>query len=315
MKIFKKILFFFSLFLLYLIVKEFIELYNLSKSIHPYFAYAVILILTAFLIYFAFIPIYQIFKMPQNYAPVKNRNDVPALIEKRINNFKKNKFLLSSNFDFSLITNDEESHKKIISFLEKESDRIRKKYVSKLFYSTSISQNGFIDAILILSSSVNLIKEIFILYQGRVTNRDLFIIAKKVYYSIAIGGSEGVEYAADEIFSKLSTEGMKSIPFANKILSSLADGYVNAALLTRVSLITENYCKYVFIESDRDLYPSSKFIITTTRFVTSDILNLVNRRLLKTPKEKLENIFKKTPNPLAFILGKKRIELEEGIEE
>ncbi len=311
MKIIKKIIFFFSLFLLYLILKEFVELYNLAKSIHPYFAYAVLILLVAFLVYFAFIPIYQIIRMPKNYAPVKNKSEVPALLEKRINSFKKNKFLIKSGFDFSIIKNDEESHNKIILLLEKESDRIRKKYVSRLFYSTSISQNGFIDAILILSSSVNLIKEIFILYQGRVTNRDLFIIAKKVYYSIAIGGSEGIEYAADEIFSKLSTEGMKSIPFASKILSSLADGYVNAALLTRVSLITENYCKYVYIESDRDLYPSSKFIITTTRFLTSDILTLVNRKLLKTPKEKLENIIRKTPNPLAFILGKNKTEINE----
>ena len=104
---------------------------------------------------------------------------------------------------------------------------------------------------------------------------------------------------------------MKSIPFASKILSSLADGYVNAALLTRVSLITENYCKYVYINSDRDLYPSSKFIITTTRFLTSDILALVNRKLLKTPKEKIENIIRKTPNPLAFIMGKNKTEIKE----
>ncbi|MEJ2616322.1 MAG: hypothetical protein P8Z35_15295, partial [Ignavibacteriaceae bacterium] len=128
---------------------------------------------------------------------------------------------------------------------------------------------------------------------------------------VIINFEEGVEYAADEIFSKLSTESMKSIPFASKILSSLADGYVNAALLTRVSLITENYCKFIYIDSDRDLYPSSKFIITTTRFLTSDILSLVNRKLLKTPKEKLENIIRKTPNPLAFIMGKNKTEINE----
>jgi Domain of unknown function (DUF697) len=312
MKIIKKIVFFFSLFLVYLILKEFIELYNLAKSVHLYFAYAVIILLLFFLVYYAFIPVYQIFKIPKNYAPVKNKNEIPALLEKRIVNFRKNKYLLKSNFNFSETVNDEESYNKIISFLEKEADRIRKKYVSRLFYSTSISQNGFIDAILILSSSVNLIKEIFILYQGRVTNRDLFTIAKKVYYSIAIGGSEGVEYAMDEIFSKLSTEGMKSIPFASKILSSLADGYVNAALLTRVSLITENYCKYIYIESEKDLYPSSKFIISTTRFLTSDILAMVNRKLLKTPREKLENIIRKTPNPLAFILGKNKPDIKES---
>ncbi len=103
MKLIKKIVFFFSLFLLYLILKEFFELYNLAKSIHPYFAYAVVALLTAFLIYFALIPIYQVLRMPKNYSPVKNKNEVAALIEKRINNFKKNKFLIRSNFDFSTI--------------------------------------------------------------------------------------------------------------------------------------------------------------------------------------------------------------------
>ena len=110
MKIIKKIVFFFSLILLYIIFKEFVELYSFAKSIHPYLGYAVVIILAAFIIYFAFIPIYQIFRMPKNYSPVKNKDEVPALIEKRINNFKKNKFLLKSNFDFDTIKNDEESH-------------------------------------------------------------------------------------------------------------------------------------------------------------------------------------------------------------
>lgn len=304
MKILKKILFFVSFVLLYIIVREFIELYNLAKSVHPFLGYAALLAIAAFLIYFAIIPLYQIIKIPKRFAPVKEKEKIPELIEKRIDNFKKNKFLIKSNFDFSQIKYDEESHKKIILPLEKESEKIRKKYVSGLFYTTSISQNGFIDAILILSSSINLVKEIFILYNGRVTNRDLFSIAKKVYYSIAIGGSEGVEYATQEIFSKLSTEGMKSIPFASKVLGSLADGYVNAALLTRVSIITENYCKYIYIESDRDLYPSSQTVISTTKFIITNIIEKINERILKTPIEKMENIIKKNINPVAVLFGK-----------
>lgn len=303
MKILKKILFFASFVLLYIIVREFIELYNLAKSVHPFLGYAALIAIAAFLIYFAIIPLYQIIKIPKRFAPVKEKEKIPELIEKRIDNFKKNKFLIRSNFDFSQIKYDEESHRKIILPLEKESEKIRKKYVSRLFYTTSISQNGFIDAILILSSSINLVKEIFILYNGRVTNRDLFSIAKKVYYSIAIGGSEGVEYATQEIFSKLSAEGMRSIPFASKVLGSLADGYVNAALLTRVSIITENYCKYVYIESDRDLYPSTQTVISTTKFIIKDILEKVNERILKTPIEKMENIIKKSVNPIAVLFG------------
>ncbi len=304
MKTIKKIIFFLSFILLYIVFKELVDLYNIAKSIHPYAGYLTLALISAFIIYFAIIPIYQILRIPKRYAPVKEKDKIPELLKLRIDNFKKNKFLIKSNFDFESIKYDEQSHTKIILLLEVEAQLIRKKYVSRLFYTTSISQNGFIDAILILSSSINLIKEIFILYQGRVANRDLFIIAKKVYYSIAVGGSEGVEYAAQEIYSKLGTESMKSIPFASKILGSLADGYVNAALLTRVSIITENYCKFIYINSDRDLYPSTQTIISTTKFIVNDIVEIIKERIIKTPKEKIENIIKKGGSAIKYFFGK-----------
>ncbi len=101
-----------------------------------------------------------------------------------------------------------------------------------------------------LRSSARLICVVH-LYHGRVSNKALW----------AIGGSEGVEYATRELFSKLATESIKSVLFADRIFGSLADGFVNAALLTRISLITENYCKLVTIESDKDLHPTSEFIL------------------------------------------------------
>ncbi len=311
MKTIKKIIFFLSFILLYIIFKELVDLYNFTKSIHPYLGYLTLAVITVFLIYFAVIPIYQILKIPRKYGPVKERDKIPELLKLRIDNFKKNKFLIKNKYDFSGIDYDEESHTKIILFLGIEAQLIRKKYVARLFYTTSISQNGFIDAILILSASVNLIKEIFILYQGRVTNRDLFIIAKKVYYSIAVGGSEGVEYAAQEIFSKLGTESMKSIPFASKFLGSLADGYVNAALLTRVSIITENYCKFIFINSDKELYPSTQTIISTTKFIVNDIVEIIKSRILKTPKDKIEAIIKKSGSAIKYLFGKSEAEIIE----
>ncbi len=308
-KTIKKIIFFLSFILLYIVFKELVDLYKFTQSIHPYLGYLTLALIIVFLIYFAFIPIYQILRIPKRYAPVKDKEKIPELLKLRIDNFRKNKFLIKSNFDFNGINYDEQSHNKIILFLGIEAQVIRKKFVSKLFYTTSISQNGFIDAILILSSSVNLIKEIFILYQGRVTNKDLFVIAKKVYYSIAIGGSEGAEYAAQEIFSKLGTESMKSIPFASKILGSLADGFVNAALLTRVSIITENYCKFIFINSDRDLYPSTQTIIATTKFIVNDLVEIIRERIIKTPKEKIDNVIKKSGSAIKYFFGKSEAEI------
>lgn len=314
MKILSRFFYFFSLFLIYIIFRELLELYLLTRALHPAFGYATLVLLLGLIIYSIIIPIYKIIKIPKNYAPSKDKNRAPEIIQNRLNKFKTNPFLIESGFDFSNIEETEEGYQKTIEVLEKESEQIRKRYVLRLFYSSSISQNGFLDAILILSSSVNLVKELFVLYHGRVSNKDLWAIAKKVYLSMAIGGSEGVEYATQELFSKFATESIKSVPFADRIFGSLADGFVNAALLTRISLLTENYCKLVIIESDKDLNPTSKFILKTTKFITSDIMEKMTVELLRMSKEKTVDTVMLAVNPVAHLFSKTIDKVKEGTE-
>ncbi|MFQ5603585.1 MAG: DUF697 domain-containing protein [bacterium] len=312
MKVLSRLFYFLSLFLIYFILRELLELYVLTNSIHPILGYATLLLLLGLIIYFIVAPIYIIIKIPKNYAPLRDKNRVPEMLSRRIRNFKSNPFLLNSELNLESLADDEESYDRVIETLQKESEQIRKKYVLRLFYSSSISQNGFLDAILILSSSVNLVKELFILYHGRVSNKDLWAIAKKVYLSMAIGGSEGVEYATQELFSKFATDGFKSVPFADKILGSLADGFVNATMLTRISLITENYCKKLFIESDRDLYPSAEFILRTTKFITSDIVEKMTVELLRMSKEKTVDYVMLAVNPVGHLFARTMGRVLEG---
>ena len=304
MKLIKKLLFFFSIFLVYIIFKEFVSLYQFTRSIHPVVGYGTLLLILIFISYFILVPIFQIIRIPRSYSPAKNTTKVPELIRLRIKNFQTNRFLIDSNFDFGSSPLDENGYHQIIEFLKPESEKIRKKYVTQLFYSSAIAQNGFLDAILILSSSINLAKDFFILYHGRVTNKDLLAITKKIYYSMAIGGSEGVEYATKEIFSKLTTGGIKSIPFASKILGSIADGFVNAALLTRISIITENYCKLLYIKSEKDLYPSYKAVISSTKIITSDIIEKLLKELKNISKDKTSKFVLMTVNPVGYLMGK-----------
>lgn len=312
MQIIKKILFFLSFILLYFIIKEFLQLYSYLININEILAIIVIVILAFILFYFAIVPVIQIIALPADYGPTKEISKAAQLREKRIKKFRGNKYLRDSGFDFTNIDNTEESYNKIILQLKPECERIRKKYINQVFYSTAISQNGFLDAVLIFSSAVNMVKDIFLLYHGRVGNRELFIIAKKVYYSVLIGGSEGIEYATEELFSKLATDSLKSIPFLDKIFSSLADGYVNSVLLTRISLITENYCTLIYIEKDKNLYPSPSFVFKTAKDLTSDIFKSVKDNLARITKEKTENIIEKAFNPVTLVLDKSLKSIKEN---
>lgn len=304
MKILKKILFFVSFFFLYFLVKEFLQLYTYLLGINEVLAIIVIAILFLVVIYFGLIPIIQIFILPADLGPTSIISEAESLRVKRIKKLRGNKFLKENNFDFTSIDNSEDSYNKIVAKLRPECERIRKKYVNQVFYSTAVSQNGFLDAILIFSSAVNLVKEIFLLYHGRVNTRELFVIAKKVYYSVLIGGSEGIEYATEELFSKLATDSAKSIPFLDKIFSSLADGYINAVLLTRISLITENYCTMIYIKKDKDLYPSPSFVFKTAKVLTADIFSSIKTNLVRITKEKTENLAAKAFNPVMLVLDK-----------
>ncbi len=298
----KKILFFASFLLLIIIGKEFVDLF---ASIYAFSEIAAYIFAAALLLatyYFVGIPVYKIIKLPKSFSPVYKKELEQIELANRFEKFKKNKFLNEKGFDFGSIKNDKESYGKIVSAFEKETDLIRKKYISNLFYSSSISQNGFLDGILILSTAVNLIKEIYILYNGRVSNKDLLIIGKKVYYSIIIGGSEGIEYATDELISKFAIGGINNIPFISKVTGSLADGFVNAALLTRISIITENYCKMIYIKSDKELYPSIDLILKTTKLITEDFFDKIKFTLQNMSKDKVEQLIGKVSNPVNYVL-------------
>jgi len=303
MQLLKRIFFFISLFALYIIFRELLELYAYAYTIHPYVGYMVLLLILGTLIYFVFIPIYRIMTLPVNPGPVSDQSKEAELIDLRVRNFKKNKYLKAKGYKWQS-EDSRENFNGAIKILNSECEKIRQKYVAQLFYSSSISQNGFIDAVLVLSYSVNMIKEIFILYHGRVNNRDLWQIAKKVYYSMAIAGSEGIEYVTDEIITKLASDGIKSVPFIDKILGSIADGFLNALLLNRVSYITENYCTMTYLEKSGDLYPSPARVFKATKHITFDITNKLTMVIKRISIDKTVNFAVVALNPIGYVWEK-----------
>ncbi|MFO7895720.1 MAG: hypothetical protein R6U84_02160 [Candidatus Cloacimonadales bacterium] len=304
MKYIKRLILLFSLLLLYLIGKEFLLLYSQAQAIHPYWGYAVILLSLLFIGYFVLLPLLRIWRIPRSIAPTDNPAEEAEIIAQRMKKFRQNCYLQKIDFDFSKLTDDKASYEQVVAALGKEADRLRRRDVSQLFYSTSLAQNGFLDAIFILSASINHVKSIFLLYNGRVNNRDLWKITRNIYYSMAIGGSEGVEYATDEIVSKFASDAIKGIPFIDKILASLADGLVNSILLTRISYITENYCRLTYISSRSDLSPSANFVVKSAQNITSDIMEKIYKSLRRIAMDKTLNFAQIAINPVGYVWGR-----------
>lgn len=304
MRIFSRLMIFFSLILFYLVFKEMMLLFNLTYGFHPYLGYFTIVLIISILIYFAIIPILKIILLPVYYSPTDKLEEQNNLIKKRLKIFEKNKYLIENGFIIENQFSEEENYNKAISILEIRTKEIHSKYVNSVMYSSAISQNGFIDALILLSSSVNLVKDIFILYQGRVNYKNVIDIFFKILNSVAIGGSEIVEKASEEIFAKLSNDTLKSIPFAGKLIGSVTDGFVNATLVARVGIITENYCKMTYLKKPTDLYPNFSVIYSTTMTLTSGIFENLKKRLKEYSLDKISSgkEFLAKINPFRFIM-------------
>ncbi len=302
MQLIRKIIFLFAIAISIIIVREFISIYSDLRSIDEYLGYAFIIFISLILIYFAFIPLIKILLIPRSFSPSKNINEIELILKKRLKSFETNR--LVQNIISNTATSPEQRYQEAVKILEDKTNQIRQKYISRIFYSTAISQNGFLDAIIILSASINLIKEIFIIYNGRVSNKDLFSIGRKIYTAIAIGGSEGVEYATDEIIASFASDGLKSIPFVDKIMGSIADGFVNAMLITRISYITENYCKLIYIKSDKELLPSFKVVYDTAKLITSDVRDKIKITLKNMSTDNKVNFAKYAVNPAGYVIDK-----------
>lgn len=301
LKFLKKIVFFISIFLLFFVVKEFLSFYVYLKAINPVLAVIILCLLGILTLYFVVIPAINIILIPVNPSPATHPDEEENVISKRIHRFRNNKSLEGKGIITSELQPTREDYNKVIKILNPESEKIRHKYVSQVFYRTGIIQNGFLDALLILSSAVAMVREIFVLYNGRVSNRDLWRIGKQVYYSMLIGGSEAAEYATEEVFSKFASESVKNIPFIDKILTSMADGLINAALMTRVALITENYCTKTYVKNYRELYPSPRFITQTAKSITSNIISGIGQVMKNMTSEKSVDVLLKVGNPVGYI--------------
>ena len=98
MQLLKRIFFFISLFALYIILRELLEFYAYAYTFHPYAGYVVLLLILGTLIYFVFIPVYRIMTLPVNPDPVSDQSKEAELIDLRVQNFKKNKYLKAKGY-------------------------------------------------------------------------------------------------------------------------------------------------------------------------------------------------------------------------
>ncbi len=286
MKLIKRLITLTCLVFVYFIVKELLFLYSSLYSIHPYVAFGFIAIVLLLFIIYVIVPVIRILSIPVFKSPTVDGSDRNSILKSRLNNLRMNKHLISAGIVNQQFNSDEEEYEQYIIALKPAVSEIRKGYVKKVFITTMIAQNGFLDAFILLTTNFSMVKDIFSMYHGRVNNVDLFKIYGSVFRVIAIGGSNVTEELAEGASTFLMDKTGGSIPFIGKILSSISDGLVNATLTARISFIVEGYCSKLVIENQRDLKPNGAVLKEMVQLITDPIIQAIKRVGRKQPSEK-----------------------------
>ena len=299
----KRIVIFVALVGMYFVIKEMLWLYWLAKETHEYLGYALIALMSGLTVYFLLVPLLKIFSFRYYPQPATEAKLVDKTLRKRLKLLAGNSTFMTAvggkNFD-----SDEKLYAEGHKALSSEVEKIRRKYIGPVYAATSISPNAFIDSFTVMSATWYMVRDIMAIYLGRPSMMEFWRVSKIIFINMSIAGS--VE-AAEESFIELLRKGISKVmalagavtktyvPGSQQIMDEVtgaaSGGLVNAILLTRVSLILENYYSLLYLEPGKKLSPKRNTILQTTISIigsVSDRLKIPLPRFARKKREKEE---------------------------
>ena len=242
---------FLSLVFLVFLVNQFYLLYQLLKGIHPWvgglfvgllaFALAYLLIRLV-LLYIRSLPAPQLPDYP-------TQEDYDRYLEDMLACLSKNR-LLSRD----LLTDEGRSKEERVTIaldsLDREGEPIIRRHANSIFLSTTISQNGSLDAIMVLVTLVKMVWQLGQVYGTRPSLKSLgklyLQVASLVFMARSLEDSDLIPAQLEPMIAGLVGESMASaipgmVPMSNLIISSVMEGAINAFLTLRVGFIAQAY--------------------------------------------------------------------------
>lgn len=300
MKWIKRLVVFAALAGLYFVIKEMLMLYWLAKEIHELLGYALLVVLGGLSTYFLVVPLIKIFSFRYYPKPATDAKTVNKTLKRRLR-------ILADNEDFVMTVqgkefeSDEELYFEGQKGLSKKVEEVRRKYIGPVYATTSISPNAFIDSFAVMSATWYMVREIMAIYLGRPNMREFWRVSKMILVNMSIAGA--VE-AAEESFIELLRKGISKVmalagavtktyvpgsqQLMDEVTGAASGGLVNAILLTRISLILENYYTQLYLEPGKKLSPKRNTILQTTISIIGSVSDRLKIPIPKFAKKKKE---------------------------
>lgn len=143
-----------------------------------------------------------------------------------------------------------------VRHLDRKAQTIIGRHAAAVFTATAVSQSGRLDAAIVISAQLRMVREIATLYYQRPGPRELWALYANVGAATFLAGeiqdSEALAVLAAPVSAGLA--GLVPVggadPLISLLVNSLLDGSANAFLTLRVGAVARRYCG-VKLEGDR----------------------------------------------------------------
>ncbi|MCR8968546.1 YcjF family protein [Facklamia sp. 7083-14-GEN3] len=292
------------------IFNQFMQLYRNLAYIHPLLALAVILILAIILIYFTFLTVRELMKLPKeiDLADGASPEEYEEYVKDTLTKLNKNRTLKELKFDWHAhekLSVEEQIHLAHYTLREHGLMDI-KKQAQMIFLTTAISQNGSLDSLTVLVVLIKMVWHLIKVYDTRPSFGKVLSIYTNVATTILMArGIEDLDLIEAQmeplISSILGGSLLSMIPgsvsITNLIANSILEGSINALLTLRVGIVTMNYLGSLK-DADNQVIKRSATIESTKllgQIIKDGSLKVVQTMVKSIKKSGIENSKKWNP--------------------
>jgi hypothetical protein len=254
----KRLIFIASLFVLVsstvFIINQTAQVVALANTVSPLMGRVVLGILLIIYVVVITIPVVIFIRLPKGMTPpADDQSEEYRVYLRRL----AARLVLNPALSGVTTTADRESIEATLRILDGKAEGIVKETASRLFVSTAISQNGRLDALMVLTEQSRLIYRIAHLYNQRPTLREFGALYANVGATLFAASqlddlniSEQIQPVFNAVLGHAAISLLPGVaPVASIVLNSMLDGTANAFLTLRVGVICQSYCRSIKVVS------------------------------------------------------------------
>lgn len=239
---------FFCISFVVIMINQTAQVVGLANTISPAFGQAVLFGLIFFYAVIILTPLILIIKLPKPIMPPDSESsaDFEVYLRQIGKRLASNPHLRETKMQFQ----DRSEIEAGLKILDAKAKEIIKSTASTVFVTTAISQNGRLDALMVLFSQSRMIWQVAKVYNQRPALQELYYLYINVFATALIVNEiddldlidEQIEPVITTVVGSYLANMVPVASVATILTNSIIEGSANAFLTLRVGAVTKNYC-------------------------------------------------------------------------